>query len=192
MAPALVDHTANGSIAGLMGNDDLTACPHGVYPADGEDQWLAVACPDDDSWRRLCEAIGRNDLLADPALATADGRRAAQAQIDQAIAEWSAARPASAAQEQLQGAGVPSHQVQNSPECVADPQLRHLGHFVTVDHSVIGPHVIEAPRIRLSRTPGSPRAGAPALNEHLFEVLNGLLGYDADQIGDLVALDIFR
>jgi crotonobetainyl-CoA:carnitine CoA-transferase CaiB-like acyl-CoA transferase len=191
LAPALLDLEVNGRVATAAGNDDIDLAPHGVYPAAGDDAWVAIAVTGDDAWQRLCGAIGRADLAADSSLATAEGRRAARRRLDAEVGAWTATLPARAIEERLQAVGVAVHEVQNSPEAVEDAQLRHRGHFVAVEHCSGNTHVVDGPRIRLSRTPAGPRRAGPGLNEHLFEVLNGLLGYSPDRIADLVALGIF-
>jgi len=87
---------------------------------------------------------------------------------------------------------VAVHEVSNSRESTADPQLRHRQQLVEVDHQSGVRHTIDGPKIHLSRTPGGPRRAGPTLNEHLVDVLEGLLGYSSDQVADLVALDLFR
>ena len=85
LAPAVLDHQLTGTNPGRHGNDDLRHAPHGVYRCAGDDDWVAVACTDDDAWLRLCAAIGRDDLAADPALRTAAGRLAARRALGDAL-----------------------------------------------------------------------------------------------------------
>ena len=42
--------------------------PHGVYPCEGDDQWVAIAVHDDACWQRLCRAMGREALGEEPGL----------------------------------------------------------------------------------------------------------------------------
>ena len=53
-------------------------------------------------------------------------------------------------------------------------------------------YTVDGPSVRLSATPGGPRRAGPGLNEHLVEVLGGLLGYDDDRIAALAAEAIFQ
>ena len=85
------------------------------------------------------------------------------------------------------GAGVAAHVVQNSAECVRDPQLRHRGHFARVSHAVHGEICVEGSRFKLSRTPARVERGGPELGEHNGFVLQELLGYDPDRCADLIA-----
>jgi benzylsuccinate CoA-transferase BbsF subunit len=154
----------------------------------GEDRWVAIAVQDDEQWRALGGLMGRPDLLGQAALASAPGRVARRAELDEAVAAWTSGLGAADAESRCQAAGIAAHQVQSSVECLADPQLIEQGHVVELEH----PHrrcLVEAPRFRLSRTPGQPQARAPFLGEHTFEVLNGFLGYDVDRVADLAAAE---
>jgi len=182
LTPALLDAQVNGRTAVRCGNDDDAMAPHGVYRTRGEDRWIAVACETDQQWERLTGAIGRPDLAGWSTAERLDRRRL----LDGLVEQWTAGRDQFAAQDQLQALGVPAHAVQHSPECVRDPQLRHLGHFVTVEHPDLGPVEIEGPRYRLSATPGVVGA-PPTLGQHVLEVLQDVLGYDEERISRLLA-----
>ena len=67
----------------------------------------------------------------------------------------------------------------------ADPQLRARGHFVALDHPVLGPGEYERNGIRLSGAPCSYRAPSPTLGQHTDEVLRDVLGLDEADIGRL-------
>jgi crotonobetainyl-CoA:carnitine CoA-transferase CaiB-like acyl-CoA transferase len=69
-------------------------------------------------------------------------------------------------------------------ECLADPQLNHREHFVTLSHPR-GTSLIENTRFRMSATPPHASGAAPTLGEHTEHVLAQFLGYDDERIGDL-------
>jgi crotonobetainyl-CoA:carnitine CoA-transferase CaiB-like acyl-CoA transferase len=183
LTPALLDQVINGGSPSREGNADVTMAPHGVYRAAGEDAWVAVACRDDRDWRALAGLIGREDLAA---LSVA-ARRSRRGQLDEVIEAWTATRPAPEVERQVIAAGVPAHAVQNSGECAADPQLRHLGHYVELSHPEHGTITVEGCRIALSETPGVVEGIPPFLGQDTVEVLTDLLGYDDDRIGALYA-----
>jgi benzylsuccinate CoA-transferase BbsF subunit len=153
-----------------------------VYRARGDDHWVAIACETDEQWRLLTQAIGRSDL----GVWNCEQRLGRRRQLDEVIEAWTVGRDQIGVQEELQLLGVPAHAVQHSPECDRDPQLRHLEHFVTVEHPELGPIEIEGPRYRLSATPAVVRP-PPTLGQHLLPVLSEILGYDEDRISDLLA-----
>ncbi|MGE0728731.1 MAG: CaiB/BaiF CoA transferase family protein [Acidimicrobiia bacterium] len=190
LTPALLDGAANGRVAQRDGNRDAALAPHGVYPAAGEDRWVAVACQDDDAWPRLARAIGRPELATDPGLGGADGRRARHDELDAAISAWTSARKAADAERLLIEAGVAAHAVNNSAECLADPQLAHRGHFAHLDHPD-RPCIVEHTRFRLSRTP--PHVGLPPrVGAHTRHVLQELLGYPPERVDALGVVGALR
>ncbi|MGE0727808.1 MAG: CoA transferase [Acidimicrobiia bacterium] len=200
LAPALLERTVNGTVLSRMGNADRYVAPHGVYPTQGEDAWIAIVCETDEQWRALCALAGRSvpagparlDTTGAPRWAAwagldVAGRLALGGALDEAIGVWTVAVPGDALMAELVAAGVPAHVVQNSTACAADPQLRHRGHFRTVEHPVHGTVVVEGPRALLSRTPGTVTRGGPMLGEHAYEVLTEFAGFSADEVADLVA-----
>ena len=187
LGPAILDYTVNGRVDGRVGNSDAALAPHGVYPAAGDDQWVAIACRNDDDWRRLCAAMENEGLARDSRYASAAGRLEHRDAIDSVIAAWSRTLDRAAIESRLQSHGVPAHQVQNSADAYADPQLAYRGHFVALDHPSLGKFTVEGPRAKLSRTPASVRAAAPSLGQHNQHVLESILGYDETRIGELVA-----
>ncbi len=81
---------------------------------------------------------------------------------------------------------MPASAVQNGPELWADPQLAHLGHFVTLPHPEGGETVVEGVRAHLSRTPGCVARTAPTFGRDIQEILGGILGYDDERMAELV------
>lgn len=59
VATAVLEYTVNGDEVGRIGNADRFAAPHGVYPAAGDDRWVAVVCESDEQWQALAGAMGR-------------------------------------------------------------------------------------------------------------------------------------
>jgi benzylsuccinate CoA-transferase BbsF subunit len=164
-------------VLGPRGNRHPLYAPQGCYPSRGEDRWLALCVETDAQWADLCDLIGRPDLLADPRLATAAGRRAHHDRLDTAIAAWTARRAASEAATELQAHGIPATATLEPAEVVGDAQLearafvhalpRLDGSGTFTSHGV--PWLIDQQR---------PRRGAraPALGQDNAYVLKSLLG----------------
>jgi crotonobetainyl-CoA:carnitine CoA-transferase CaiB-like acyl-CoA transferase len=187
LAPAILDYTVNGRVAGRIGNRDSDHAPHGVYPLAGNDRWIAIAVTSDAAWQSLCAVMERADLANDPRFANASGRVAAADALDAAVAAWTAPRDGADLPALLQSAGIAAHVVQTSRDLVRDPQLARRAHFVTVEHPMGGPTVVEGSRFVLSRTPASHPSRAPSTGGDNDAVLRDLLGYDDDAITSLVA-----
>ena len=184
-----LDSQVNGRSWEAMGNTDHFMAPHGVYPAAGDDHWVAIACADDTRWRSLAVALDRADLAE---LSTSD-RLSRRGELDEVVAGWTAGLEAGEVQERLQSVGVAAHQVQNSPECDVDPQLAARGGWVVrVPHPVMDEIAVGASPIRMSRTPADIATAGPTLGQHTFDVLSDLLGYDADRIAELAVADVLN
>jgi crotonobetainyl-CoA:carnitine CoA-transferase CaiB-like acyl-CoA transferase len=189
LTPALLDYRVNDRVYVRQGNDHALMLPHAIYPAAGDDRWVAVVCEDDEQWRTLAAEVGAPDDLAQLGL---DGRRARRDDIDRIVSDWTRSRSPSDVQDHLQRLGVAAHQVQNADTCPSDPQLVHREHFRQVAHDVHGTVWIEGTRFRLSRTPADIQRGGPTYGQHTFEVLEEILGYDADRIAELAVAGVLE
>ena len=86
----------------------------------------------------------------------------------------------------LQENGVPAGVVHPTSGLYEDPQLKHRGFFVELDHTEIGPHRYDGFTFGLSKTPGELRMPAPCLGEHNETIYKEILGLSDDEIGDLL------
>ncbi len=190
LAPAVLGYLANDHVTSRMGNGDLQYAPHAAYPADGRNRWIGFACETDAQWQTLAPLIG----LApdDPRYATAASRKAHEAELDVLIGLLTQQRDPNELAEALQALGIPAYPVQNSAEAVVDPQLLHLQHFKQIPHPHGGHTAVEGSRARLSRTPGRPGDTVPTFGAGMTDVLEGILGYDAERIGELLVAGILE
>jgi len=164
LTPAFLQYRLTGEKWLADGNDDPYMSPHGVFPSEGEDRWIAIACRDDAD-RAALESVLNGEALED----------------------WTASRTNEEAMNTLQAAGVPAHAVQDSAACFADPQLQHRNHFVELAHPTQGRSVVEAARIVFSRTPAGRPHVAPTMGADNDAVLRDLLGYTDEQIIELAS-----
>jgi benzylsuccinate CoA-transferase BbsF subunit len=191
LAPALLEHAANGTVPTRDANHDRVAVPHGVYPSQGDDCWVALSVWSDDEWARFREALGVPAWSRDAALATADGRRAREADIDARIAEWTSARTREAAVSALRARGLSAAPVESVGELFDDPQLAHRGVWRRAPHAGLGEVGLMAPPFALSETPARADRAGPTLGEHNEDVFKGLLGLSADEYASLAADGVF-
>ena len=187
---AALEQELTGRTPGPQGNRHPDIAPHGVYPASGEDRWLAFAAEDDAQWRELCEVADRPDWLTDPRYATNAARKAHEDALDAAIAEWTRTQPRDELAERLAAAGLPAAPVLTPGELPADASFRERGVAAEVAHPEAGvwPYVVVP--YRLTETPLRVTAPAPCLGEHSAEVLARLASVDAARYEELVHLGI--
>jgi len=186
LTPVLLDWTVNQRLWDRRGNRDPVHAPHGVFRSIGEDDWVAIAVTTDEQWRELCQLMGASGLVDLDAAA----RRARVEELEQLVESWTSACTNAEAMEACVTAGIPAHQVQNTRECLADPQLTHRNHFIEVGHPTQGKTWVENTRFQMSRTPAAVTYGGPAWGEHNWEILTEKLGYNPDQIAELAIAEV--
>ncbi len=181
-AHGILEQTLNGREPVRLGSRHPDHAPHGVYPALDEDRWIAITTGSDADWQALCRAIGRADWAADPALASAAGRKAREDELDAGIGEWTRVRDPHAAMAELQAAGVPAAAVNRIAELLGDPQLQARGFWQLVDRPISGVKPLPSAPYRFVGGPGAGdgpvpvRRPTPTLGQHNREVLGELLG----------------
>ncbi len=154
---------------------------NGRYPcyslyecADG--RHLAVGPLEPPFWTALCEGVGRPDLLP--------------TQFDpSALEQWRAlfrTRPRDEWLDLLAGRDACVGPVNDLAEAVADPQLRHRGMVLDLEHPTAGPTRQLGTPIKLREHPASVRAPVEALGASTRAVLADV-GYPAEAIDALVA-----
>lgn len=161
------------------GNAHVTIVPYQAF--DASDRPFVVAVGNDAQWRKLCAAMGADDLLADERLATNPGRVEHRDRVVTALAVRFRARPAFDWLAMMEAAGVPCAPVQTVGEALADPVLTARGGLWPMQGPSFGSTSTVASPLRFSRTPASPRDPAPALGEHTAQIHD--LGWEAFEGG---------
>lgn len=183
---AIPDYSATGLVRGPGGTRLDGLAPSNLYRC-ADDRWLVIAANQDTVFRRLCTAMGRDDLPDDPRFATHVARGRHQDEIDAIVAEWAAGHDADALTEVLESAGVVVGPVNTVADVVEDPQFRARDmllphHDLAVGKDVLGPGIVP----KLDRTPGRVHwAGPPRAGFHNHEVYAGILGLTEDRIRTL-------
>jgi crotonobetainyl-CoA:carnitine CoA-transferase CaiB-like acyl-CoA transferase len=161
--------------------------PWGLFPAAGDDDWIAVTVRGDADWAALGQVIGRPDLLADPALATPGGRDAARARIEGAVGQWTAQHPAADAMELLQAAGVPAGAMLRADDLLRWEYHRARRSFRQEIHPHgVEPYVMENIQLHDEHTAAPPDGQAPLLGEQTAQIAAGLLGLSPAAITALI------
>lgn len=184
-SPVIMDYAINGRILGRNGNRLSYAAPHGVYRCQGEDRWVAIAVFTDEEWQGFCKAIGEPVWTKEPKFDSLISRKKHEDELDGLVEKWTINFTAEQVMSLLQAAGVCAGVVQSVKDLFEDPQLKHREHFRYFEHAVIGRHAYENLAFRLSKTADRQRA-APTMGADNEYVLRELLGFDDDEIADLL------
>jgi crotonobetainyl-CoA:carnitine CoA-transferase CaiB-like acyl-CoA transferase len=168
MLPA-IRAAQQGSMPRRMGNADPAVLHQDVYPARGEDRWVAISLFDEADQARLVELTGGAPL-----------------------AEWTRHQDDHELVEQLQRAGIAAGVVQDIEDMIEkDVSLDERGALVDLPHPKLGNfgHV---------RTPidfsGDVVATfrAPGIGEHTREIALETAGIEAERFAELVAEGVLK
>jgi benzylsuccinate CoA-transferase BbsF subunit len=189
--PLILDYTVNARGYAQAGHPDTNhdeygqSCPHNIYPARGDDEWIAIACRTDDEWDRLAGVIA-TDWAQDDSLRTLAVRRERQSELDERIGAWSGEQDKFQLNQQLRAAGVPAAPVLKPPERADDDERnQEWGMWPTVQHPVIGEIRVDGMPMHLSESDWVIQRPAPRFGQHTEEVLVGLLGVSPAELATL-------
>jgi formyl-CoA transferase len=162
------------SVFGAVREPSGSALP-GIAPSNAyacSDGTVLVAGNGDSIFKRLMKVIGRDDLGGREDLAGNDGRVRNVAEIDAAIAAWTAHRTVADALAELSKAHVPASRIYTAKDISEDPQYRARGMIQRV--TTRDGYELDVPGIvpKLSATPGAIRSTAPRLGEDTATVLD--------------------
>ena len=179
-AQPLMDWLLNRRDSGPRGNRASAMAPHGVYPALGEDAWLAIVVRSDDEWSALCTLAPHLDQ---PDWATTRGRLNDQDALDAALSNWTRNYEAMEHSIQLQALGVPAFPMMDPTALLIDED------YATLSNANLDLNAESAAPVRdgalytgtpwkMSRTPAALTAPIPNRGEHDDEIYANLLGLD--------------
>ena len=169
---AWLEYEQTGNVRGPMGNRHPRFAPHGVYPAAGEDEWIAIAVETDAQWSSLRTLLA----LEMPDGLSAAARRERESEIDARIREKTQAFGKHELAQRLNDGGVPAAPVLDAGEIAEDHALKARGHMVRVQHPEAGTHWQSGLAAQFSRTPGGVTRAAPLQGQHSRDVLERLAG----------------
>jgi CoA:oxalate CoA-transferase len=171
---ALVMEHATGVVA-KPGLHALTA-PFGSFRS--REGFIAIAVLGERVWHKFCAAIGREDLLADPALGNGVDRHRHSARLREIIEAWLQARPDAEAVRQLVAFGVPAARVQQVAQIPDCPQVHARQMVLDLEDEAWGTVKVVGQPIKASGAPPVEVRPPPALGEHSREILQALAGVD--------------
>ena len=172
LGPWLLEHTVGSDRTARCGNDFAPAARvHGVFPALGDDRWIAIAAWTDDECDALAKVLG---FGADTRSPTRD-----------AVAGATSVRDGDELARDLQDVGVDAYAVLDLVDVCSDPQLSERGHFVEVPHPVHKTILVERSAFRIEGRDQEPVVAGPLLGRDTDMVLTQFLGLTDEEITEL-------
>jgi len=158
-----------GKVPEPLGNRHRLTAPYQLFRCAGG-RHLAVGCPNDGIFVKLCRVLGLDELPGDPRFAKYASRKQFEDEliplIQAAIEQWDVEKLGAA----LEREGVPCSPVRNYEEVLFGPEGAERGLVVQAPHTGLGSY--RAVRNPVLLDQGSPtiRLGPPLLGEHDAEI----------------------
>jgi CoA:oxalate CoA-transferase len=155
---AVMRYAATGRAPGPIGNRHASIAPFEAYAT--ADRPIIIAAGNDGLFERLCRALGRPALTADPRFLRNDDRVAHVAELQAALEDALRTAPAAHWLEVLEAAGVPCSPIHSVADAVEHPQTRARNMIVSA-----GGFRMAGNPVKLSAFPDPPtRRPAPDLD----------------------------
>jgi crotonobetainyl-CoA:carnitine CoA-transferase CaiB-like acyl-CoA transferase len=162
------EYLVSGEDKGRMGNGHPTIVPYQTF--DASDKQIAVAVGNDAQFKRLCEAIGYEDLADDELFATNPDRVANREELVGNLQQRFSERAAEEWVEEIRAAGVPCGPVNTLAEALADGHLSSTDMLQTVEHPLAGTLRMLASPVLVDGERPPVRRPPPTLGQHTGEI----------------------
>ena len=172
-----------GTVPRRYGNTHVDISPYETFPCSDGDIIITVA--NDAQFQRLCQALGRPDIAADPRFQKNDGRLKNKAALRELLIGCLAARTREQWYEALRDVDVAAGSVRNVSEAIAVAVDGEREMVVEVPHPTAGSVKLIGSPLKLRGTPVVPTVAPPTLGQHTDEILRESLGMDSRRIAQL-------
>jgi len=176
---------SNGAIKPKRsGSHHPQICPAGIFR--GKENYLFIIAFLDHQWAKLCEVMGRPELIKDPRVDTSPNRLQHLDLVVDAIQGWLASTKSDeVALQALRDARIPVAPVLSIEQAVNHPHLRARHTVRKIHDRVLGEFDAPGMPLKFSAFPEDLPLVAPFLGEHNGEILSNYLGYSAERIKQL-------
>ncbi len=178
----VVTHSRTGVQPPRVGNSHPEHAPYGVYPARGEDEWIAICVMSDGEWEEMRRLMGRPESAE---FSRSSARRRNARRLDALVAEWTREQDGAELASKLQAVGVAAGRAAKNYQLLADPHLNERGFFVELEEPDVGRKVYPGQAIRMDSVGRSAWFPSARLGEHTERIMVGLLGMDRARVADM-------
>ena len=178
-----LNYLHTGKIPQRMGNAHPNVVPYQDFQTS--DGYVIIAIGNDGQFSRLAQAMGKPEWGSDPQYSTNAQRVKNRVNLISQMNDITRTRTTDGWVALLEQVGVPCGAINDLEHVFKDAQVVARNMQISMQHPKYGTVPLVGNPIRLSETPVQYKRPPPALGEHTAEVLNELLGIDAEQQEDL-------
>jgi benzylsuccinate CoA-transferase BbsF subunit len=181
LTEGILDYTLNQRVPGPQDNQHPRMAPHGYYPCQGNDVWLALAIRSEPEWQTLCDLMGQAELATDGRFCDMYQRLTHRQELDLQVAAWTQGQEVESLARHLQEAGIAAMPLRTVEGRFHDAHLRARQTHIEFDYPGVGKELLHTIPWRLSDTPPRIQGHAPRVGEHNAYVLGELLGLSTEE-----------
>jgi crotonobetainyl-CoA:carnitine CoA-transferase CaiB-like acyl-CoA transferase len=156
-------YSVTGEILERSGHSQSTTVAETYKCKDG---YARIFCNQPDHWKRLVEWLGNPTELMDPKFANVQNRHPLRPVIDRMIEARTLTSDTKTFFEEFQSHRLAAAPINSPSAFLEDPQTKHRGYVVEVDHAYLGRHRFPGDPYKFSASPARVEHGAPLLGEH--------------------------
>jgi crotonobetainyl-CoA:carnitine CoA-transferase CaiB-like acyl-CoA transferase len=162
----------------LLGNDNFTAAPSGMFRT--KDGYINIAANQQEQWENLADELGLPELKADPRFQERDTRKANRFVLTPLLEAKLTENTTAYWVEALNAKSIPSGDVLKLDAALTSAQAKHRQVIVEVEQPCIGDIKLFNLTAKFSKTPGAIENPPPILSQHTEEILTEL-GYTCEE-----------
>ena len=179
------EYLLHGNTPPRSGNGRPWTSPCGTYKT--KDGYIHISGTQNALFKKVCEAMGREDLLANPDYATPRLRKSNEHEIEPLIEKWMSGLSCEQAEASLEKAGVPYGKVNSVDEITTDEHIKERGMIVRMQDELLGELPLVANPIKMSQAQMVYKHMPSLQGAYTEEILQEVLGFEQAKIEDLRA-----
>ena len=185
MANQAMNYLVSNDPPRRLGNAHPNIVPYQVFASS--DGFLIIAVGNNEQFKRLCELLGRPDLVQHPDYATNQMRVRNRDQLCELLETLIKTKTTNEWIDLLEDASIPCGPIFSLDQTFGDPQVQHRSMKVELSHPAADKVPLVGSPFKLSETPAAYQHPPPLLGQHTEEVLMDWLGLDRSSIEELRA-----
>jgi CoA:oxalate CoA-transferase len=163
----------------LMGNDNFTAAPSGVFRT--KDGFINIAANKQEQWEAVADVLGVPELKTDWRFQERDARKKNRKELTPLLEHKLTQKETAAWVEELNKRDVPAGAILTLEGAMKQEQVKHRNAFGKVTVEGIGELELFNMTAKFSKTSGSVESPPPTLGQHTDGILQAA-GYSEEEI----------